>query len=175
LRDLPPGSSLEAATGHFTWSPGAGYVGTYDLVFVAGAEQILVAAKIEPVTAAVTTGSQIHMAVDLPQTGQTVSRTFTVAGWAFDPQASIGTGIGAVHVWAQRLDVPAASPVFLGVAELGGAQPDVAQAFGAQFDRAGYSLTTASLAAGRYDVTVYVWNRRTARWEDARTVAITVR
>ena len=34
---LPVGSRLDAATGAFTWSPGVGFVGTYDLVFVRSA------------------------------------------------------------------------------------------------------------------------------------------
>jgi hypothetical protein len=34
LAPLPAGSQLNATTGWFTWAPGAGFVGTYDLVFV---------------------------------------------------------------------------------------------------------------------------------------------
>jgi acyl-homoserine lactone acylase PvdQ len=98
-----------------------------------------------------------------------------VAGWALDPQAAIGSGIGAVHVWAQRRDLPGAWPEFLGAAALGGARPDVAQAFGPQFNTAGFDMTTTALVPGQYDLTVYSWNRRTARWEDARTVTVTVR
>ena len=33
-RALPPGSSLDAAAGIFKWQPGAGFVGSYQLVFV---------------------------------------------------------------------------------------------------------------------------------------------
>ena len=33
-RALPPGSSLDAAAGTFRWQPGAGFVGSYQLVFV---------------------------------------------------------------------------------------------------------------------------------------------
>ena len=36
LRDLPPGSHLDPATGVFTWTPGPGYIGTYRLTFVRG-------------------------------------------------------------------------------------------------------------------------------------------
>jgi len=34
LRPLPPGSTLDATQGTFTWEPGAGFIGTYRLVFV---------------------------------------------------------------------------------------------------------------------------------------------
>ena len=34
LRPLPSGSTLDAATGVFTWQPGPGFVGEYDFVFV---------------------------------------------------------------------------------------------------------------------------------------------
>jgi hypothetical protein len=114
------------------------------------------------------------MSIDRPLHGQTVTGAPTVAGWALDPQAAFSGGIGAVHVWAQRTDAPAA-PEFLGAADLGVARPDVETAFGSQFGSAGFSSTTTALAPGRYDVTAYVWNRRTARLEDARAVAVAIR
>ncbi len=36
LRRLPIGSALDGSTGVFTWQPGVGYVGRYELVFVRG-------------------------------------------------------------------------------------------------------------------------------------------
>jgi hypothetical protein len=51
----------------------------------------------------------------------------------------------------------------------------VAAAFGGQYEAAGFGLTASGLTAGTYEVTAYVWNHRTARWEDARTVSIVVR
>ena len=87
-------------------------------------------------------------------------RCVRIEGNAFDAQAAIGSGIGAVHVWAVRNDAWAGTaPVFLGEASL---------------DQARYSLT-APLAPGSYTLTAYVWNVRTARWEDARNVAVVVR
>jgi hypothetical protein len=46
LRQLPPGSVLDAASGVFTWAPPLGYRGDYQLVFVAGAERIPVAIRV---------------------------------------------------------------------------------------------------------------------------------
>jgi len=175
LRDLPPGSSLTIDTGVFTWSPGLGYLGTYRLAFVRGGEQIVVDVTIRPMAPAPSETSGIQMSVDLPQDGDSVSGPITVAGWALDPQAWTGSGIDAVHVWAQRVDAAAAAPEFLGAAALGGSRPDVAQAHGPTFGTTGFSLTTDALARGQYDLTVFAWNHRTARWEDARTVRVTVR
>ena len=82
--------------------------------------------------------------------------------------------MGAVHVWAHRVDMAAAPAVFLGTAELGGVRPDVAAAFGAEGEQAGWQLTAPGLAPGIYEVTAYFWSTRAERFEDARTVRITV-
>jgi hypothetical protein len=175
LRDLPPGSRLDLATGLFTWTPGLAYFGTYRLAFVRGGEQIAVDVTIRPIEAVVPGEAAIRMHVDVPIDGAAVSGEFIVAGWALDPHTSFGSGIEAVHVWAQRRDQPGVWPEFLGSATLGGVRPDVAAVYGTSFGTAGFSLTTDRLEPGQYDITAYVWNRRTARWEDARTVAVTVR
>jgi hypothetical protein len=175
LRDLPPGSHLETVTGTFTWAPGPGYVGTYRLVFLRGGEQVPVEVTIAPVRPPAAGESEIRLHVDEPTAGASLTGGVRVAGWALDPQAAFGSGIGAVHVWAQRTDVPGTTAVFLGAADLAGARPDVAVAFGRQFEAAGFGLTAAALPPGAYDVTVYAWNVRTGRWEDARTVSVAVR
>jgi hypothetical protein len=138
-------------------------------------EQIAVDVTIRPVEATPAGEAEIRMHVEAPLDGAVVSGPLTVAGWALDPQASIGSGIAAVHVWAQRRDVPTAEAQFLGAAALGGVRPDVAAAFGPQLGTAGFSLTSDQLEPGEYDITAYAWNRRTARWEDARTVSVRIR
>ncbi len=50
-----------------------------------------------------------------------------------------------------------------------------AAVFGPQFSHAGWGLTASGLAPGTYDVTAYFWSTRTDRFEDARTVTVTVR
>jgi hypothetical protein len=98
-----------------------------------------------------------------------------VAGWALDTAAWQGSGVGAVHVWAQRRDVPASQEVFLGAAAVGVERPDVAGVYGPQFDRSGWTVTASGVEPGTYDVTAYFWSTRTGRFEDARTVSVNVR
>jgi hypothetical protein len=168
LRPLPAGSRLR--DGRFTWSPGPGYVGEYRLVFVGEATHLPVSVRIDPAGDT----PRITAYIDDPVNGATVTGPFRLAGWAAELTAWNGSGIGAVHVWAQRRDrlEPA---VFLGAAETEVERPDVAAAVGPQFGRAGWSLITPRLAPGTYDVTAYFWSARTGRFEDARTVTITAK
>ena len=173
LRPLPPGSTLDVAARRFTWAPGAGYIGTYELVFVQDGMQLPVSVHIR--AKQVELAGQMRGHIDLPAPSTTVSGSFVVAGWALDLAAWQGSGVGAVHVWAQRRDVTAASPIFLGAADIDGARPDVATQFGAQFDRTGWGLTTIGLERGEYDITAYFWSTRTQQFEDARTVLVEIR
>ena len=173
LRPLPPGSQFDPSTGQFTWAPGPGYIGTYDLVFLQDAAQVPVEVTIEQKRSE--TAGLMRGWVDAPATGETVAGRFIVAGWALDTAAWQGAGVGAVHVWARRRDVPASSAVFLGAADLGGVRPDVAAAYGPQFSHAGWGLSASGLASGTYDVTAFFWSTRTDRFEDARTTTITVK
>src|SRR6185503_16948097 len=120
---------------------GPGYIGTYELVFLQEATRIQIAVTIQPRPAK--SAGLIRASLDLPIANARVSGTFTVAGWALDLGAWHGAGIDAVHVWAKRRDAPAAPAVFLGAADLRGVRPDVAAAFGPQFDRAGWGTTVA--------------------------------
>jgi hypothetical protein len=185
LRSLPPGSKLDAQTGQFTWAPGLAFIGTYRLTFVRGAastsgmptgssERIDIDVSIWPERQENPRENAIRMHIDTPSANTTVSRSFTMSGWALDTRADIGSGIDAIHVWATRVDIPRAEPQFLGAAAINGSRPDIAAVFGSQFDRAGFALTVPNLPRGVYEITAYVWNRRTARWEDARTVHVTV-
>jgi hypothetical protein len=169
-RALPIGSTLDAAAGTFAWEPPAGFFGPFALVFTTGDERLDVTVTIVDGTRA---PAPIAMQIDAPLDGSIVSGALLVGGWALDPQAP--TGIDAVHVWAVRRDVAAASPQFLGAATLDLARPDVAQAFGARFHATGFQLTTAPVAPGSYDVTVYARSARTGRWEVAQTVHVTAR
>jgi hypothetical protein len=97
-----------------------------------------------------------RMAVDGPQTNQSVPMNFSIGGWAIDAGSSSGTGVDAIHVWA----FPAAggSGIFLGAATYGISRPDVGAAFrDARFVASGYSLTIreGQLPRGAYYLVVY--------------------
>ncbi len=177
LQPLPVGATL--AGPRFGWMPPAGYTGPYQLAFVRGGERIDVTVTVVETPRVRDGEAQIRMQLDAAtpgaaRVGHLGERTVRLDGWAFDPQAAIGAGIGAVHVWATRHGDTEATPFFLGSAALDQPRPDVAQSVTGAPTHAGFSLT-ASLAPGTYTVTAYVWNQRTARWEDARSVTVTVR
>ena len=177
LHPLPVGSSL--AGSKFAWMPPAGYSGPYRLVFVRGGERIDVTVTVVEKPRVVEGEAQIRMgplsAHVLPCSS--AQRCLRVEGIAFDPQAAIGSGIAAVHVWATKAGPGvrgAASPVFMGTAMLDQTRPDVVPTFGDASRHAGFSIT-ATLAPGTYLLTAYAWNERTARWEDSRSVQVNVR
>jgi len=172
LQPLPIGSRLNAATGVFTWSPGVGFVGAYDLVFVRGAAgQPIARQEVRIVLRA--KGSGPEVVIDTPTSLQPVDRPFVVAGWAADLEAVAGTGIDTLHVWAYPLT--GGAPVFLGAASPSGTRPDVAAAYGDQFADSGYGLLVQGLDPGSYDLAVFGWSAARADFLPARLVRITVR
>jgi cytochrome c peroxidase len=169
LSALPPGAVVSGRM--FTWMPAPGFLGTFQFTFPTTDPGGAV--RVDVTIAAPDSRERLHLYVDSPAGAATVSPSLRVAGWAFDEGALSGPGIAAVHVWATRVDVPAQSPTFLGEATLGQSRPDVALVHGVRAAGSGYVLDTV-LDPGVYDVTVFAWMARTARWEDARTVRVTV-
>jgi hypothetical protein len=185
---LPVGSHLDARGGRFTWAPAAGFLGRFDLVFLTATGRIPVSVDIVPKTLSPEhDGVRMHIDAVLSNGGRSFSSGneelaagagLRVEGWALDPQAWHGAGVGAVHVWVTPVgrEGLGAGAVFLGAADLGGARPDVATAFGAQFDRAGFTLeSSVDLPPGDYEVTAYIWCARTGRWEDAVSQTLRIR
>jgi hypothetical protein len=108
----------------------------------------------------VTLQGNAHMALDLPSVNHstTPGTTFRVAGWALDLSAATGTGVDTVHVWAFRNpDSAAPQPIFLGIASLGHARPDVRAYFGAstEFTNSGFNLVTSLPQSGTYDIIAF--------------------
>jgi hypothetical protein len=171
LTTLPIGSLLDADTGVFTWAPGVGYVGSYDLVFTdrAGATRE-VRVVLQPKRSG-TVGPEV--VIDTPRMQQDVGQPFDLGGWAVDLDAIHGTGIASLHAWAYPL--AGGPPVFLGATAYGGARPDVAAVHGDQFGESGFGLPVQGLTPGNYDLAVFAWSIERAEFVPARTVRVTVR
>jgi hypothetical protein len=175
LRPLPIGSRLDRETGRFTWAPGVGFVGAYDLVFVRSRNGVAVS-KYEVRVILAPKGSGhvgADVVIDTPRSQQDVAQPFLLGGWAVDRDAQTGTGIAAVHVWAYPL--AGGAPVFLGSAAIGGTRPDVAAVHGERFRDAGFGVTVQGLPHGNYDLAVFAWSHVTGGFIPARTVRVTVR
>jgi hypothetical protein len=175
LSPLPIGSHLDATTGVFTWAPGVGFVGAYDLVFVRwdGAAAV---ARHEVRIILDPKGSHLvgpQVVIDSPRSQQDVGQPFHLGGWAADLNAGSGTGIATLHAWAYPLT--GGPPVFLGATSYGGARPDVGAAHGDQFAESGFGLTVQGLTPGNYDLAVFAWSLERAGFVAPRTVRVTVR
>ncbi len=185
---LPVGSNLDVTTGVFTWQPGVGFVGAYDLVFVRCDAAVRDAARgcarqdvriVLNQKGSGRVGTQV--VIDTPGRRTDVAQTFTVAGWAVDPDSETGTGVAAVHVWAYPLVSDGAGlhrgePIFLGAAYYGGKRPDVAAVFGEdRFKNSGYGLVVDTLPRGTYDLAVFAWSTATQSFALAKTVRVVVK
>ena len=96
-----------------------------------------------------------------------------MAGWAASLDATDGSGIDTIHVWAYP--VSGAAPIFLGVANQGVSRPDVAAAYGEEFGQAGYELQAQGLSAGDYDLAVFAWSSRLSGFLPAAVTRVHVR
>ncbi len=133
LAPLPVGSQLDARTGAFTWAPGVGFIGRYDLVFVRWEDTRAMARhEVRVILAPKGSGHVgVQVVIDTPRSQEDVEQPFMLAGWAADLDAAMGTGIDTLHVWAYPST--GGAPVFVGTPTLGGARPDVAAVHGDQF------------------------------------------
>jgi BACON domain-containing protein/all-beta uncharacterized protein len=178
LAPLPIGSSLNAATGAFTWQPGVAFVGKYDLVFVRWSGGRAVARQDVRIVLNPKGSNRVgpQVVIDTPRQQQDVAQPFVLAGWAADLDSTVDVGVDTVHVWAYPLDAGrGGDPVFVGVAEYGGTRPDVAAIYGARFDHTGYGLRLDGLAPGTYVVAVFAYSTVKNGFIPAKTVRVTVR
>ena len=175
LAPLPAGSQLGAATGHFTWAPGAGFIGRYDLVFVRWVgPQAVGRREVRIILAPKGSGHVgVQVEIDTPRSQQDVGQPFLLAGWAADLDAPAGSGIDTLHVWAYP--ATGGAPVFLGTPTLGGVRPDVAAIHGDQFRTTGFALTLQGLTPGTYDLAVFPWSQVTGAFAPPKIVHVTVR
>lgn len=101
------------------------------------------------------------MAIETPLSGATVASAFTIAGYAFDPEATSGSGVDAVHIYAYRDFGSGSQPIFLGAATYGISRSDIAQAYGSRFTSSGFSLAVSGLGFGDYRIFAFAHNTAT--------------
>ena len=174
LKPLPVGSELKA-DGTFTWAPGVGFVGNYDLVLAAlDGGQATARREVRIIIAAKGRGSVgAQVEIDSPRGAGDVAQPFNVGGWAADLDAAEGTGIDTLHIWAFPAD--GGAPIFLGVPTYGGHRPDVAAVHGDQFGDSGFDLDVRGLAPGTYDLQVFPWSNVTASFAVPGVVRVSVK
>ena len=185
LRPLPIGSRIDAASGTFTWQPGPGFLGAYDLTFVrADRGRALTRQDVRVVLhpkMSGRVGPQVVIDVPVarnfssasPGSPPSVAQPFTVAGWAADLDAPSGTGVATLHVWAYPAG--GGNPIFLGATTYGGDRPDVAAILGDQFLKSGYGLRVRNLPPGEYMLAVFGYSLLQNGFVPAKTVWVRVR
>jgi glucose/arabinose dehydrogenase len=119
----------------------------------------------------ITVQAGTRLAIDNPAQNARVVPPFAIAGWALDTSASSGVGVDTIHIWA--FPAGGGSPVFLGVPALGGIRPDVGSFFGSQFTPSGFNMSVSSLAAGTWDIVVYVHSSVSNTFQTAQIVRVT--
>jgi Tol biopolymer transport system component len=176
LGPLPIGSRLDQKTGAFTWLPGPGFLGAYDLVFVRWDRGRAVARREVRIVLTPAARNRVgaQVTIDAPAPNAVVDQPFMLGGWAIDPDTALATGVDMLHVWAYPRD-RVGPPIFVGVTAYGGSRPDVAALFGERFRQSGYGLIVGSLPAGTYDLAVFAWSSATNDFVPARLVRVSVR
>jgi hypothetical protein len=159
---LPIGARIDPDTGVFTWNPGVGFVGAYDLVLGGRDVRIVLNPR----------GSNRVG----PQVIVDVADGRLLTGWAADLDSPIDRGVDTIHVWANPVDAGrSGDPVFVGVADYGGARPDVAAIHGDRFKDTGYGIRVQGLAPGTYDLAVFAYSTVRGGFAPAKVVRVTVR
>jgi hypothetical protein len=172
---LPPGSHLNRGTGTFTWAPGVGFVGAYDLSFVQRGNGGSSARKDVRVVLEAKGSGFVgpQVVIDTPRSQTDVGQPFVLAGWAVDLASTDDSGVTGIHAWAYPL--AGGPPVFLGAASYGGARDDVAAVHGDHARESGFGLLVQGLAPGNYDLAVFAWSTELADFAPAKVVRVTVR
>jgi uncharacterized repeat protein (TIGR03803 family) len=112
------------------------------------------------------------MTIDTPGNGATAGQPFLLAGWAIDRDATSGTGVDTLHVWAFPTDGGPA--MFVGAADTGGNRADVGAAYGSQFTNSGYNVSVSGLPPGQYQIVVYAHSTVTGTFNQSRVVTVVI-
>jgi hypothetical protein len=176
LRPLPIGSHLDQRTGTFTWHPGPGFLGAYDLSFVRWTDDGRTTRRDVRVVINPAARSRVgpQVLIDAPAANAIVTQPFMLGGWAADRDAAWGTGIETLHVWAYPVG-RSGPPIFAGATAYGGPRPDVAALLGERFRHSGYGMIVEALPPGTYDLAVFAWSTSAGDFLPAKLVRVTVR
>jgi hypothetical protein len=89
-----------------------------------------------------------------------------------------GTGVDTLHVYAFPNPGSGDAPIFLGVATLGVARPDVGAAYGARYGDSGYELivdrAARGLAPGVYNIAVVSHSVISGTFNNVAVVRVTL-
>lgn len=124
-----------------------------------------------PATALVTARAGTLSKIESPSASTLPTPFLTLSGYAVDLDASTGTGVDTVHVWAYPMG---GAPMFLGVANYGESRSALSDMFGAQFINGGFSLTATNLAPGVYTIAAHAHSTVTGTFSAVDTVTVTV-
>jgi hypothetical protein len=157
--------------------PGVGFVGSYDLVFVRWAEGRATERQDVRIVLNPMRSNRVgpQTIIDVPASGVdaiVAGRSFVLAGWAADLDASADRGVDTVHVWAYPTSGD--DPIWIGAADYGGKRPDVAAVHGARFLETGYGITVQGLAPGTYDLAVFAYSTVKGGFTPAKIVRVTI-
>jgi hypothetical protein len=161
--------------------PGVGFYGTYDLTFVRWSGGRAVARQDVRITLNAKGSNRVgpQTSIDVPVMGRVFrsGEAFYVGGWAADLDATFGTGVDTVHVWAYPIAASgtALDPIFLGPAIYGGPRPDVGAVYGERFGGSGYGLIVNGLPPGTYDVAVFAFSNVVNSFTPAKVVRVVVK
>ena len=156
---------------HAGFSVAANNVPSGEYVIVAYAHSSVTHAFQAQQMATVRIGSRPLLYIDLPSPYATFSGRFPMGGWAVDLDASSGTGVSEIQVFAQR---PGEDTRFLGSATLGVPRPDIGAAFGGQFTNSGWTFVGGELPPDTWTITAYMRSSLTGTFVLAQTVIVTL-
>jgi hypothetical protein len=174
------GSQFNNSGFHFTITglgPGSYVLGVYAHSTVTNAFSIV---KTVPFSV----NSNALMSIDVPAAESTISvNSFGLSGWAIDRRAASGTGVDTIHVYAYRNPgTPQQSAaIFLGVATMGIARQDVANAYGggaSRYTNCGYVLqinrSALGLTPGIYNIVPFAHSTATNSFDNLAIVRVTL-
>jgi hypothetical protein len=164
-------SGVSLGAGSYTWNTGNVTPGTYWIYALVtdGVDQrgAYSTGQIRVNAGGSTVGDPITV-IESPSS-VSVTPPFTLTGWAIDRDATSGSGVDYVQVYARN---GGGSDTLLGNATRT-TRNDIAQIYGSQFAQAGYTMSIGSLSPGNYTLRVRAHSSVTNSFNE-RTTNVTV-